>query len=172
MKIYKRLYASYSDFYAKGGTWYITVTSQLASQIPSLTIFYSTIYSDADQREHHGFASLAFVRGIHRITQMASNAENVSIWWRHYENFNGTLPHSPVILHEYHSKIKKNQPLLSTNFERSINKCCNELFYPLTCLMFHRKHKMYLQFTSFLHTDMRRVVEIISHVRQELTYST
>ena len=37
-----------------------------ASQITSLTIAYSSVYSDADQRKHQGFASLAFVRGIHR----------------------------------------------------------------------------------------------------------
>ena len=35
-------------------------------QISSLTIVYSTIYSDADQRKHQSSASLAFVRGIHR----------------------------------------------------------------------------------------------------------
>ena len=38
----------------------------MASQITSLTIVYSTIYSGADQRKHQGSASLAFVRGIHR----------------------------------------------------------------------------------------------------------
>ena len=37
----------------------------VASQITSLTIVYSTIYSDADQRKHQSSASLAFVRGIH-----------------------------------------------------------------------------------------------------------
>ena len=36
------------------------------SQITSLTIDYSTIYSDADQSKHQSSASLAFVRGIHR----------------------------------------------------------------------------------------------------------
>ena len=36
-----------------------------ASQITSLTIVFSTVYSDADQRKHQSFASLAFVRGIH-----------------------------------------------------------------------------------------------------------
>ena len=36
------------------------------SQITSLAIVYSTIYSGADQRTHQGSASLAFVRGIHR----------------------------------------------------------------------------------------------------------
>ena len=38
----------------------------IASQITSLTIVYSTVYSDADLRKHHSSASLAFVRGIHR----------------------------------------------------------------------------------------------------------
>ena len=40
--------------------------STMASQITSLTIVYSTVYSDADQRKHQSSASLAFVRGIHR----------------------------------------------------------------------------------------------------------
>ena len=38
----------------------------MASQITSLTIVYSTVYSGADQRIHQISASLAFVRGIHR----------------------------------------------------------------------------------------------------------
>ena len=38
----------------------------IASQITSLTIVYSTVYSGADQRKHQSSASLAFVRGIHR----------------------------------------------------------------------------------------------------------
>ena len=42
------------------------IMSAIASQITSLTIVYSTVYSDADQRKHHSSASLAFVWGIHR----------------------------------------------------------------------------------------------------------
>ena len=38
----------------------------IASQITSLTIAYSAVYSDADQRKHQSSASLAFVRGINR----------------------------------------------------------------------------------------------------------
>ena len=38
----------------------------IASQVTSHTIVYSTVYSDADQRKHQSFASLAFVWGIHR----------------------------------------------------------------------------------------------------------
>ena len=37
-----------------------------ASQITSLTIVYTTVYSDADQSKHQSSASLAFVWGIHR----------------------------------------------------------------------------------------------------------
>ena len=40
----------------------------IASQISSLTIVYSIVYSDADQRKHQSSASLVFVRGIHRST--------------------------------------------------------------------------------------------------------
>ena len=38
----------------------------IESQITSLTIVYSTVYSDADERKHQSSASLAFERGIHR----------------------------------------------------------------------------------------------------------
>ena len=38
----------------------------IASQITSLTIVYSAVYSDAHQRKHQSSASLAFVWGIHR----------------------------------------------------------------------------------------------------------
>ena len=38
----------------------------MASQITSLTIVFSTVYSGADQRKHQSSALLVFVRGIHR----------------------------------------------------------------------------------------------------------
>ena len=50
----------------------------IASQLTSLTIVYSAVYASADQRKYQSSASLAFA-------QMATNAENVSIWWRHHE---------------------------------------------------------------------------------------
>ena len=40
--------------------------SLMASQITSLTIVYSTVYSGVNQRKHQSSASLAFMRGIHR----------------------------------------------------------------------------------------------------------
>ena len=42
------------------------IMTTMASQITSLTVVYSAVYSDADQRKHQSSASLAFVWGIHR----------------------------------------------------------------------------------------------------------
>ena len=42
------------------------IMSMIASQIISLAMVYSTVYSDSDQRKHQSTTSLAFVRGIHR----------------------------------------------------------------------------------------------------------
>ena len=39
------------------------IMSAMVSQITSLSIVYSTVYSGADQRKHQSSASLAFVRG-------------------------------------------------------------------------------------------------------------
>ena len=60
----------------------------MASQITSLTIVFSTVYSGADQSKHQNSASLAFVTGEFPA-QMTNNAENASIWWRHHvtENY-------------------------------------------------------------------------------------
>ena len=46
----------------------VIIMGVMSSQITSLTIVYSTIYSDTDQRKHQSSTSLAFVWGIN--------------WWR------------------------------------------------------------------------------------------
>ena len=66
------------------------IMSVMASQITSVTIVYSSVYPGGDQRKHQSSASLAFVGGNSPVTgeypaQRASNAVNVSIWWRHHE---------------------------------------------------------------------------------------
>ena len=60
----------------------------IVSQITMLTMVYSTVYSDADQRKHQSSASLAFVQGIHRepVNSPHKRPENVSIWWRHHDS--------------------------------------------------------------------------------------
>ena len=66
------------------------IMTTMASQITSLTVVYSIVYSGADQRKHQSSASLAFVREIigtgEFSAQRASNAANVSIWWRLHGN--------------------------------------------------------------------------------------
>ena len=42
------------------------VMGAMEPKITSLTIVYSTVYSGADKRKHHGSVLLAFVRGIPR----------------------------------------------------------------------------------------------------------
>ena len=42
------------------------IMGMITSQITSLTIVYSTVYSGADQRKHQSSVSLAFVWGIHQ----------------------------------------------------------------------------------------------------------
>ena len=65
------------------------IMSSMASQITSLTIVYSCVYSGANQRKHQSSASLACVLSS-PVTgefpaQRTSNAENVSIWRRHHD---------------------------------------------------------------------------------------
>ena len=65
------------------------IMGAMASQITSLTIVYSTVYSGADQRKHQSSASLSFVRGIHRwpvnsqhkwpVTQKMFPSDNVIV---------------------------------------------------------------------------------------------
>ena len=59
----------------------------IASQNTSLAIVYSTVYSDADQRKHLRVTGLCVGNSPGTCefpAQMVSNAENVSIWWRHH----------------------------------------------------------------------------------------
>ena len=55
------------------------IMSTMASQITSLTIVYSTVYSGADQRKHQSSASLAFVRGIHQWPVNCPHKEPVTL---------------------------------------------------------------------------------------------
>ena len=71
------------------------IMSTMASQITSLTIAYSTVYSGTDKRKYQSSASLAFVRGIH-WAQRASSGENYSIWWRHHDCF--ALIHAILVI--------------------------------------------------------------------------
>ena len=62
------------------------IMNAMASQITSLTIVYSTIYSGADQRKHQSPALVALCTG-QVPAQRATNAENVSVWWHHHVRY-------------------------------------------------------------------------------------
>ena len=66
------------------------IMSAMASQITGVSIVYSTVFSGTDQRKHQSSALLALCAGNTPVTgefsaQRASNAEDVSILWRHHE---------------------------------------------------------------------------------------
>ena len=63
--------------------------STMASQITSLAIVYSTVYSRRKSKKTFKLRVTGLCAGISPVTgeiptQRASNAENVSIWWRHH----------------------------------------------------------------------------------------
>ena len=62
----------------------------IASQITSLAVVYSAVYSDADQRKHKKLRITGLCAGNSPETgefpsQMANNAQKISIWWRHHQ---------------------------------------------------------------------------------------
>ena len=69
------------------------IMGAIASQITSLMIVFSNVYSDADQRKDQSSASLAFVRGIYRgpvnsphkwpVTRKMLPFDDVIVWTFH-----------------------------------------------------------------------------------------
>ena len=74
----------------------------VSSQITSLTIVYSIVYSDADQiipkLRVTGLCAGNLPGTGEFPAQMASNAENVSIWWRHHGNIGRECLHSAALI--------------------------------------------------------------------------
>ena len=86
--------------------------STMASQITSLTIVCSAVYSGADQRKHQS-ASLAFVRGIHRCLWLENG--KVSMAFSDIRNFiplNAQPDNNVWIMGDNVDQIKKNYPVL------------------------------------------------------------
>ena len=118
------------------------IMGAIASQITSLTIVYSTVYSGADQRKHQSSASLAFLPVTGEFpAQMVSYAENISIWWRHHEwtNASATCRLQAQVLNEWLYEHLLSNPLYII-FKTAINTCwvksnCNVLTNSL--LTFH-----------------------------------
>ena len=75
------------------------VMDTMASQITSRTIVYATVYSGRSKKTSKLRVTGLFAGNSPSTgefpAQMASNADNVSIWWRHHECV-GFLCHAPV----------------------------------------------------------------------------
>ena len=110
------------------------IMSSMASQITCVSIVYSTVCLGAYQRKHQSSMSLAFVRGMSPVTiefpaQRASDAENVSSWWRHLEKIKYHCLLSGLKIYilirqkfiwipvEYHHYMKTNNVVLSECFQ-------------------------------------------------------
>ena len=89
------------------------IMSTTASQITSITIVYSFICSRRRSKKTSKFSVTGLCVGNSPVTdefptQRASNAENVSIWWRHHapyrfrqHNFVWLYPYLSGLLHWY-----------------------------------------------------------------------
>ena len=130
--------------------------------------------------------------------QMASNAENVSIWWRHHEwaecsliigtgyrvqVFAWSLIAQSVCQQAFsllailclrpwvrilHAAEEDNL----SPFHSNITCLCQTIqINPLRAKFFRWSINIYLHFVSFLHIGTTQVVEIFPQIRQEPTYS-
>ena len=75
------------------------IMGAIASQITSLTIVYSAVYSDADHRKHQSSASLAFVWRIHRWPVNSPHKWPVTRkmfpLWRHHDRISTPVVRQP-----------------------------------------------------------------------------
>ena len=103
----------------------------IASQITSLTIVYSIVYSDADQRIHQSSASLAF-RGIHRRPVNSPHK-----WPVTRKSFHSMT--SSWIIRRYHNPLKNAKK--TTAKENTTNRCAHFIWYAvLVTLTSHERH--------------------------------
>ena len=71
-----------------------SIMSTMVSQITGVSIVYWTICSGPDQGNHQSYASLGFIKEIHRWSVNSPHKgpvtrKNVSIWWRHHDSWRG-----------------------------------------------------------------------------------
>ena len=90
------------------------VMGTIATQITSLTVVYSSVYSDADQGKHQSSASLAFVWEIHRGPVNSPHKWPVT---RKMFPFDDVIMHRPKIF---------NIPPFSERLARQVNFMFND----------------------------------------------
>ena len=74
------------------------IMGAMASQITSLKIVHSTVYSGEDQRKHQNFTSLTFVRGIHRWPVNSPHKWSVTRKMFHWVTSSGHFINTDVLL--------------------------------------------------------------------------
>ena len=128
------------------------ILGMIVSQITSLTIVYSAVYSDADQRKHQSSASLAICAGNSPGTgefpaQMARNAEIVSFWWRHHTQADRSSADT-----DYRIQIHSNICICNTHAYICIHRC----LYTLAEIIMEipSPKKCLFQFRLLIHFDI------------------
>ena len=126
------------------------IISMMASRITSLTIVYSTVYPSVDEIKHQISASLAFVRGIHRWPVNSPHKWPVT---------RKMFPFDDVIMDCY---------VLLWSLCFVLRGWWDS---PFASWFFHGKNKNVSTINIILHTDIRQVVEILPHVKQQPNYT-
>ena len=155
------------------------IMGSIASQITSLTIVYSSVYSGADQRKHQNSPSLAFVRGIHPYKKpvtrkmfpfddviMNAVRQHIITWaktdlnvCRHMES----LIHNefPRSINESNTQILVNKSILQLNYMvfcwNTISWIYNKLWNWICRFL-----QVYIQNISIAYRNFIRVLEYIS----------
>ena len=118
MKFQYQSLTTYSDLFHHYSN---VAVGGMASQITSLTIVYSTVYSGVDRRKHQSSASLAYVLGIHRwpvnsphkwpVTRKRFPFDDVSM----IHDYNGCCVMHRCLGSEYHCFQTWEDPSLAWN---------------------------------------------------------
>ena len=128
------------------------IMTMLASQITSLTVVYSIVYSGVNQRKHQSSASLAFVREIHR------GPVNFPHKWPVTRKM---FPFDDVIMWSNLKDMGKNRSMSNHNkAQQSTNHIHNYRYVLLLCIDFDCVNKY----------TMKSQVSI--HVFNKLDYNT
>ena len=129
------------------------IMSAMASQITSLTIVHSTVYSGADQRKHQSSASLVFVRGIHRWPVNSPHKEPVT---RKMFSFDDVI-------------MKSARPPANTVITTNVWKCSSKfvlLLYTSIESRYIARYNVARKCTQHNKFEGKTLVRLGTHVRQ------
>ena len=149
--------------------------TMLASQITSLTVVYSIVYSGVHQRKHQSSASLAFVREIHRgpvnfphkwpVTRKMFPFDDVIMWMIPYIMYQtGPFKFRWAIGHIYYSSYYHHQ-VGSIN----LSHCCHIFLWLCAwsgCTIITCRFHVYpgkAGFWVFYHCEVLRGAQIIEN---------